>query len=399
MAKARRDAPAPVAADAWTVETPVTAPDVRVRFVATYPAPEFRKPKPDGKWELDASGAPVSQKVENLETFLAFSDSTKGGPRPVVIFGHGLGGDKDGCWGTAERLAQIHPQGVAVFAIDSPEHGSRGDGSSNLIQSVYGFFGIDPNSTDFDIARARDNFRQMAADQLELVRFIGALGTLDLLPVGAPDGQPDLDVSRILYIGHSFGAVQGPTIFALAPEITQANWNVGGAGLMMLLRDSGTFSLVVKSLAPPGTSFGAVARFMAMTQAIVDPGDPLNFARYATLEPLEGVFGWAARDVLLQEVVDDTIVPNSTTEALARAAGLEVLNPVQPPSGTNEVSAPVSGNLATGGTGVICQFDTINGGKNAVHGDLIFSPEGQAQYVEFFKTGLAAAHATVPAPY
>jgi hypothetical protein len=239
----------------------------------------------------------------------------------------------------------------------------------------------------------------MASDQLELVRLIGSLASLDLLPVGAPDGQPDLDVSRILYIGHSFGAVQGPTIFALAPEITHANWNVGGAGLMMLLRDSGTFSLVVKGLAPPGTSFGAVARFMAMTQAIVDPGDPLNFARYATLEPLEGVTGWSARDVLLQEVVNDTIVPNSTSEAVARAAGLEVMHPVKPPSGIAEVNAPASGNLSTGGTGVICQFDKMEGTKNAQHGELIFSPEGQAQYVEFFQTGLASGHATVPAPY
>jgi hypothetical protein len=399
MAKGRRAAPVPAAVDPWSVETPVAPPDARVRFRATYPAPEFRKPKPDGKWELDAAGAPVVQEVEDLEVFLAFSDASQSGPRPVVIYGHGLGGDKDGCWGTAERLHAIHPQGVAVFAIDSPEHGSRGAGSTSLIQSVYGFFGIDPNSTDFDIARARDNFRQMASDQLELVRFIGSLGTLDLLPVGAPDGQPDLDVSRILYIGHSFGAVQGPTIFALAPEITHANWNVGGAGLMMLLRDSGTFSLVVKSLAPPGTSFGAVARFMAMTQAIVDPGDPLNFARYATLEPLEGVSGWSARDVLLQEVVNDTIVPNSTSEALARAAGLEVMHPVAPPSGIAEVSAPASANLSTGGTGVICQFDKMEGTKTAVHGELIFSPEGRAQYVEFFQSGLAGDHATVPAPY
>jgi hypothetical protein len=41
----------------------------------------------------------------------------------------------------------------------------------------------------------------------------------------------------------------------------------------------------------------------------------------------------------------------------------------------------------------------MDGGKTASHGELIFSPEGRAQYVEFFKTGLGAAHATVPPPY
>ena len=403
MAKGRRAAPAPTPVDAWSIETAYSPPDPRVRFRATYPAPEFRRPKPDGKWEVGDNGAPVAQKIENLEVFLAFSDATKSGPRPVVIYGHGLGGDKDGCWGTAERLSQIHASGAAVFAIDSPEHGSRGD-ASTLITSVYGFFGIDEATGDFDIGRARDNFRQMASDQLELVRFISGLGSLDLLPLDAngnpaPDGQPDLDVSKILYIGHSFGAVQGATIFALAPEITRATWNVGGAGLMMLLRDSPTFSLVVKTLTPPGTAFGAVVRFMAISQAIVDPGDPLNYARNATLEPLEGVDGWSARDVLLQEVVKDNIVPNSTSEALARAAGLGLLNPLSETSGLTTVSAPVTGNLPSGGTGAIVQFDTMDGGDKAEHGGLIFSTEARAQYVEFFVSGLAQEHATIPAPY
>ncbi len=404
MAKARRAETAPAIVDPWTIETPEALPDPRVRFRATYPAPEYRKAKPDGKWQTSASGAPEIQKIENLETFLAFSDATVSGPRPVVIYGHGLGGNKDGCWGTAERLAGISPNGAAVFAIDSPEHGSRGSGNDTLVTSVYGFFGIDPDTLEFDIGRARDNFRQMSADQLELVRLISSLGSLDLLPLDAsgqpaPDGIPDLDVSRILYIGHSFGSVQGATVFALAPEITQATWNVGGAGLMMLLRDSKTFSLVVSTLTPPGTPFGAVARFMAATQAIVDPGDPLNYAANISFEALDGVPAIGPRDVLLQEVTDDNIVPNSTSEALARAAHLDLMNAVTDTSGLKPINAPATENLATGDTGVICQFDKMNGTKTASHGELIFSDEAIQQYVEFFKTGLANQHATVNAPY
>lgn len=403
LGEQRRAAPVPPLSQAWTIETPVQ-PDGRVRFVGGFPAPEFRKPKPDGQWELGPDGAPVVQSTVDLEVFLAFSDSTKGGKRPVVIYGHGLGGDKDGCWGTSERLAAIHASGAAVFAIDSPEHGSRvpPGGTTTLITSVYGFFGIDEND-EFVIGRARDNFRQMASDQLELVRFVSSLATLDLLPLDASgqpagDGEPDLDLSRILYIGHSFGSVQGPTVMALAPEIRHATWNVGGAGLMTLLRDSNTFRLVVEGLAPDGTPFGAIARFMAATQAIVDPGDPLNFARFATVEPLAGVPGWAARDVLVQEVVDDTIVPNSTTEAMARAAGLELLHEVRKVSGVPTVSGPVSGNLPGGATGVLAQFDRADG-KKADHGGLIFTAEGRAQYVEFFRTALGGAHGTVADPY
>src|SRR6185369_5425014 len=103
-----------------------------------------------------------------------------------------------------------------------PEHGSRSSNPASPALSIFSFFGVDTMTQTFDIGRARDNFRQMSSDQLELVRLINSLGELDLLPVGAPDGIPDLDVSRILYIGHSFGSVEGPSAMALAPEIKHA---------------------------------------------------------------------------------------------------------------------------------------------------------------------------------
>lgn len=389
---AARKKAAPALLEPWTVETPIEG-DGRVRFRAVYEAPEYRGA--DGKWQSGSDGVPVVQKKVGMEVFLAFADGTKSGPRPVVFFAHGLGGTKDGNWGTAGRLADVN---AAVFSIDSPEHGSRAVDPSKPLIATFRFFGIDPDTQVFDIEKARDNFRQMASDQLELTRFVGSLGSLDLLPIGAPDGIPDLDTSKILYIGHSFGSVQGPTIFALAPEIKQAVWNVGGAGLMTLLRDSATFGLLVDSMKPVGTADGALGRFFAMTQAIVDPGDPLNYARYGTLEGLPGVAGWEPRDVLLQEVVKDSIVPNSTSELLARTAGLVNMSPVVSVSGLPETEGAVTGNLPGGATGVMSQWDNIEGGKVATHGELIFAPEAQAQYVKFFETGLAAGHATVEEP-
>jgi hypothetical protein len=393
-AEAARDQP-PVLSEAWEIETP-EEPDGRARFRATFEAPEYRHELPDGRWELDAGGKPVVLDTVDLEVFLAVSDAQSSEKRPVVIFQHGLGGDKDGCWGTAERLGALN---AAVFAIDSPHHGSRGEPGGDDLTPVVRFFGVDLDEQTFVIGRARDNFRQMAADQLALVELIGSLEDLDILPPGAPDGVPDLDTSRIFYVGHSFGSVQGATIFALAPEITHAVWNVGGAGLMMLLRDSQLFSLLVDGLRPPGYSDGAVARFMAVTQAIVDPGDPLNFARFAQLEPTPGVDGWVPRDVLLQEVIADSIVPNSVSEALARAAGLPLLDVIHPVSGLPEQAGPVSGNLASGATGGMSQFDRMEGDKTANHGELLFSTEGRAQYVAFFTSALADAHATIPPAY
>lgn len=396
LAKRARAQPVPTQIDPWTVEKPLDM-DGHIRFRTTLETPEYRDPATQ-KWHVKNAGAPDQLGKATIEVFLAFSDGAKIGKRPVIIFQHGLGGDKDGTWGTAQRLAALsQATGCAVFGIDSPWHGSRYPGGlPDMLQSVSKFLGVDIPAKTFDIANARDNFRQMASDQLELVRFIDSLGSLDLLPAGAPDGMPDLDVSRILYIGHSFGSVQGPTIFALAPEIKQAVWNVGGGALTVLMRDSGLFSLLVNGIRPPGTPLAAVARFFAIVQALVDAGDSASFARYGTLEALDGVTGWTPRDALLQEVVDDGIVPNTSSEALARAAGLVLGDPlVSPLTGFRTAQAPLTGNLSSGATGVMYPFDKIDNGMMAQHGALIFSPEAQAQYVQFFQTGMMAQHATV----
>ena len=57
----------------------------------------------------------------------------------------------------------------------------------NAVTSTTKFFGIDPDDRSFVIGRARDNFRQMALDQLSLVRLISSLSALDVLPVAELD--------------------------------------------------------------------------------------------------------------------------------------------------------------------------------------------------------------------
>lgn len=366
----------------------------RSRFRAVFSAPEFRRPLPDGRWVETEEGGPVVQGEVGLEVFLTLGGGSAKDRRVPVIYGHGLGGDKGGEWGTAERLAELRP---AVFSIDSPHHGSRATNPDDKLGAVFKFFGIDPSDDSFVIGRARDNFRQIASDQLQLVRLIRSLDGLDLLPAGAVDGEPDVDVSHLLYVGHSFGSVQGPLVFALAPEIRQALWNVGGAGMMTLLRDSKLFSIMVNGLKPEGTSDVAVVRFLAIAQAIVDPGDPLNFARYGTQLALPGVAEWSGRDVLIQEAYNDGIVPNSATRYLARAAGAQRCKEGVAAAGIEAASGPIHQNLASGATVGLCQFELGENGAPASHGELIFEEAARKQYLEFFRSGLQSGHATVSA--
>lgn len=398
MAAERRASPPPVLTSPFALQESAAPPDKRARFVARFDAPELRRPKPVGTFDV-VDGKAVPQGTASIEVSLSFSDATRSGPRPIVIFGHGLGGDKGGTWGTAERLAELD---VAVVGIDAPEHGSRSDpptpdGKSNLVRSVTGFFAANPDTKQFDMERVRDNFRQMASDQLELVRLLGTLGTLDVLPVGAPDGIPDLDPTRILYLGHSFGSVLAPTVSALAPEIRAACLNVGGDGLLTLMRDSGLFRVIIDSFTPPDTPKAEVAKFFAVAQAIVDPGDPANFARYVTQEPLPGVTGWRGTDVLVQEVHQDNIVPNTSTEILARALGIpQVGTTTHEVPEMARVPSPATANLPSGVTGGLTQFSTMDG-RIAEHGGLVFSDDGRRQYAEFFRTALEG-RAVITAP-
>ncbi|MFP6683905.1 MAG: hypothetical protein VB934_04300, partial [Polyangiaceae bacterium] len=183
-ASAQREMAAPKLLAPWLVETPV-ADDGRVRLRAVMEAPAYRAE--DERFVID-DGVPRVIGMDNLEVFLAVADDAQTTRRPVVIYGHGLSGDKDGCWGTAQRLAGL---GVAVFAIDAPHHGTRGGTTVNAVTSTTKFFGMDPDDRSFVIGRARDNFRQMALDQLTLVRLLSSLSELDVLPIGAPDGKPD----------------------------------------------------------------------------------------------------------------------------------------------------------------------------------------------------------------
>jgi hypothetical protein len=89
-----------------------------------------------------------------------------------------------------------------------------------------------------------------------------------------------------------------------------------------------------------------------------------------------------------------------SSELLARGLGLAHVKPVvKSIGGVPELDAPASANATGGTTAAFFQFDTMDGGKVAVHGDLIDSPEAQAQYVRFFQDAAAGTPPTVINPY
>lgn len=316
---------------------------------------------------------PASQWTLQADVHLPSERPT--GPLPVVIYGHGLGGDRGEGRGQARDLAAL---GMAVVAIDAPAHGDHPTTTSTQdFFWIFQFFGIDPATQVFDVFQLRNNWRVATHDKLQLADAI-QLG-LD----ADSDGENDLDPDRVLYAGHSLGGIMGAQLLALDPDIRGADLSVPGGRVTEIVHRSETFAALVALMSPSGTTSGDVARFFAMLQAAMDRGDAANWAPRV----LDG-----ERDVLLTMVIDDTVIPNSATRSLARAFGVEHVGPdlQEVPGLTLGGALPVSGNVG-GRTAVFYEYaHKLEDGelRTADHFDAHSNDAAVAQFQHFWRTHL-----------
>jgi dienelactone hydrolase len=253
---------------------------------------------------------------------------------PVVIFQHGITGDRSNALALAGAFAQA---GWVVAAIDLPLHGVVNTASPlyqasneqtfnlDLVVNATGASGqdatIDPSGThyinlSYPLA-SRDNERQAAVNMLALRR---ALPTLDL---DGDTSNVDVDNTRIAFVGMSLGSITGIVYGGSLPNPALSRtmaFTVPGGGLAELLRDSVTFGprinagLQAQGLLPGTTLYN---QFMRDVQAIVDAGDPLNYITAAA----------TGRTIYFSQVVGattpppnpDQVIPNSATQRLITA--------------------------------------------------------------------------------
>lgn len=193
--------------------------------------------------------------------------------------------------------------------------------------------------------RTRDNMRQAVMDMLNLNATLAAID-ID------GDGNPDLDVSDVDFVGHSLGAILGATFVSVNNDaavqagntdlnaIQSAVLATPGGSLPKLLQNSVSFR---KSLIPGLAANGVIEgtadfeSFLTVFQAIVDSGDPINFvsamadgADSATPSLIIEVVGGGAISsadsdsattslpdslIALGGYPSDTVVPNNATGA------------------------------------------------------------------------------------
>jgi hypothetical protein len=261
---------------------------------------------------------------------------------PVVIFGHAIGGNRANLLAAADALAAA---GYAVIGIDSPLHGILPDdpllaplyvGNTpwapvanertfdlDLVDNATGAPGpdgkVDASGTHFlnplSLLTTRDNGRQ---GQIDLSVLAASLGGLDT----NGDTLPDLDASTVSYAGVSLGGIMGIPFTAVEPLVPNAFLSAPAGGLARAFEASPTFGPRLRAgLAAAGLQPGTASYelFFTAFQTVIDSMDPINWIAEAA----------NFNNILLHEVVGDTVFPNSVataplsgTDPLIRASGL-----------------------------------------------------------------------------
>jgi hypothetical protein len=204
--------------------------------------------------------------------------------------------------------------------------------------------GLTREDIDIPIALGQDFGRlpeltdRLIQAQVDFATLADALATGDLLsdPIfQGRSGQLLPDPSRISYLGISLGAIEGAVLLAQDPPIDHAVLHVGGAQWSTLLERSSNwapFELFVANTIPDA---GDRQVLYALSQLWWDAVDPTSW-----IDELQD------RPLLLQESIHDEQVANVTTDTLARALALPILDPaVTVPPGLSTAGAPLSSAL------------------------------------------------------
>lgn len=279
-----------------------------------------------GGFAFDEAGQPELYTWETVEfTFtIPLDEDEPAGGWPVVINAHGTGGDhRSHASPITERLSPAAVQarhGMAMFAISMPLHADRGTGADPTLTS---FNYLNPES-------ARCTFRQGALDQVYLAEILAARAhcfTTD-------DGRSACtDPDRVAYLGHSQGGITGAmAVPYFDRRVKAAVLSGAGGGLSVTLVERPTEEVDVGAILREQLEFDADEELslthplVGLVQLLSEVTDPLNYSPYwHDNEP-----SWENRPVhvLMTEGLEDEYTPPSTTEALASAAGIPVLDPV-----------------------------------------------------------------------
>jgi hypothetical protein len=331
---------------------------------------------------VDGAGAsPVVTDEEDVAFLITIPKNRARPPEgwPVVINGHGTGGDLESGLGRTPGSEAFHitSAGAAMLAISEPLHNGR-DGYREGQENALTFNFFNPLA-------GRDNWRQSA---LEKVQLVTAVADLDF--TNADGAVETFNENQIGYFGHSQGGIVGGQFVPMETRIRGALLSGAGAGFAT--------SMVEKTDPPP--AIADILRLVlsmpddeeidlfhpvpAVLQTFVDAADPLNYGAY-----WQETQKTQARHLLVTSGLKDTFTPKRNHAALAAAFGIPLADPVAEPLIANELL----GIDDVGGESIDGNLSADNGDKETVgmvqfadqgHFAVFNDPNGQRMFSEFF---------------
>jgi len=353
----------------------------------TYPSPNYQSDTPNllGRWEYDGNGDPIAKGVDQVPYVLVLPDVASYVDVPVIVFQHGINGNRTQVLHVANLLASF---GFATIGIDIPFHGDRFPNASDSFHNFTGAAGADGFADDsgasaalffldligdervdwIDPSAMAASFQQGAVDMMVLARL---LADGDWSALAATPGLSGFSFNgeRIVFASESFGGIIGATAVAYEPRYGAAFLTVAGGGLIdRLLENSpvygGLFMPILNGamdISPsdvdPGFDPAHTHIAYKIMGPLLDAGDPIAHA--ARIIP-------AGKHVVMANAYSDESVPNQCTQALAKAMGLAWTQLSQSTVGPRfaefeMLSGAVTGNDA-GTTAVAFEYDPASHG-------------------------------------
>lgn len=334
---------------AWMEETPPTIEPVEVGRTTSHARWAFEVTVPIWKETRDdllsrgEDGLPEPARFEALQGTLVLPDhATVDNPAQAILFGHGVGVDVENMIPLFNHLLLVE-QPWAVFAIDWDLHGTRGRGLDDILE-LTGALNV--------LAYSASQL-QNAIDSLVLTRAVQNAGQVG----GRIQTEPGF------YLGQSLGGLVGVLGASVNPDLRAAVLNVTGGGYSTVLRRGqvidalgmrSAIEYAAEQAPPPDLPLDlAYDLLLTMAQLGLDTGDPMATAPHLLRDRFEGA--GPAPAILMQESIGDGVMPNDTTEALARTIGVPWVQPgIERPAGLDVVDAPTCGAPASG----LTQFRT-----------------------------------------
>jgi hypothetical protein len=316
-------------------------------------------------------------------------------PWPIVIFGHGLGGDTT----QGDPLgALMAPLGIAAIAIDAVDHGQHPGAPSGRLPEILSFFGLNTGTEQPLVLR--DNFRQSNYDRLQLLQVLLQDGDLD------GDGSADVDTGKVAYYGASLGGIMGPEFLSVQDTLGLAVLSVPGGRISSIIEFAPQFAFLPELFLGANNTPGDVDRFFPLLQMAIERGDSVNYGPHVLTNRYPQA---AARTphVMFNEVLNDDTVGNVSNHALARAMDIPELPPVLTPVGIIPVltGTSVSGDLAGGAlTAALFEYDRMTDTQGgpvapATHADVSTSVEALYQTKQFVQSWVDGSVPVIVNPY